>query len=864
MKPRMHGRVVWAWGRGGCGAACAGLLALGGLLAAVCAQTSPAPATPLAPEEVLRWERARSVDVAGDPLGVLAELSSVWEQGRGTPAQRRDLQRLLADACTRAGDAERALKILSENPGDEGQVSDAGALDLVRGRALLRAGRAEEAWGAFERAARAGADPVACDLGRASFFLEAGQFADALRVLETALQRRPEREFDLCAALGSLHLDLGNRDEAGRAIARMKPHTDAERAVWELSQSRLGCLEGRFLEVEPRLVQWVEASGFVAWEVRCGALLALVREWARAGRRGDAIRALGQVLQKEWAAPWIPALWRMWEDWLAPLDGAAEAEIKRLKQVHNPDVAAWAALFLGRIYWSEGRAEAAGGEWDVLVRENPRHPAAARVWAHRAEKAASEGRWEAAAECALQGIGVNAGGGIEGYLYMRLGEARFESGDFGGALNAFETAWRVGARGSDEAAFNAGLSAVRLGVSRKAGPWVERLRRSPTGRARGNRLELEMALAQGREDAPGAEEMLGGLIKRPEFAAERSLLLGALAEWSVRRVVGLVGSAPDAETRREASARGSARRHVDAFAQNPGDAADVAAALRVALEASDPDNAPDAVQALGEAFLGGYPASSRGAEVAFCLGENLYRAGRYADAEERFLTSARLAGDGGLRERALYGAGQCAAHSQGGEATSRALVHWDAVAQMGGKLRWRARYQQASLKCHLGDEREGILLYELILKSAPEMEPALLFAARCGRADALLSLARRSRSPAVDAVAEYRSLAVAAKDVPLWRNQALYKAAKAEEEVSPAAALQNLRDLVDSPASVRGEDEFWIFRAGFDAARILEAQKQWTEAVRIYEKLSRRKGPRAQEAATRAHQLRLENFLWKE
>jgi hypothetical protein len=164
----------------------------------------------------------------------------------------------------------------------------------------------------------------------------------------------------------------------------------------------------------------------------------------------------------------------------------------------------------------------------------------------------------------------------------------------------------------------------------------------------------------------------------------------------------------------------------------------------------------------------------------------------------------------------------------------------------------------------MGDEREGVLLYELLLKAQAELEPELLFAARCGRADALLSLARRSRESTEAALSEYHALADAAKDAVFWKTQALYKAAKAREEYAPDEALASLRELSVFGGGGKSGEDFWIFRAGFDAARILEKRKAWKEAIGVYESMARRKGGRAPEAAARARQLRLENFLWND
>jgi tetratricopeptide (TPR) repeat protein len=446
-----------------------------------------------------------------------------------------------------------------------------------------------------------------------------------------------------------------------------------------------------------------------------------------------------------------------------------------------------------------------------------------------------------------------------------MGAARSQTGDHSGALSAFEKAAHSGGRFAVEAAYNAGLTATLVGAGRKAQGWLERLRVLPGAEMRSERLELEIVLAQAREGSPGAGEAVQAFLRKKSALPEKAMLGLSLAEWMVRRATRSAeegAGAPGAalhETLRE-----KAVRQLEGLASEPGAAVEALEYLGIYLETGEsPAAAPRILDRAG-AFLRQHPDSALCAEVSFLMGETLYRSGRYAEAEDTFLEAARGAVDVELRESALYVAGQCAAHSQGDEATGRALVHWDAVAQMGGRLVWKARYQQASLKCHMGDEREGILLYELILKSFLELDPELHFAARCGRADALFSLARRSRGSAEEAFKEYRVLAEVAKAAPAWRSQALYKAAKVLEETAPAESLAALRELAATPGAAGAPGELWVFRAGFDAARILEKNKQWEEAVALYEKMARRSGSRAQEAAARARQLRLEHFLWAE
>ncbi len=98
---------------------------------------------------------------------------------------------------------------------------------------------------------------------------------------------------------------------------------------------------------------------------------------------------------------------------------------------------------------------------------------------------------------------------------------------------------------------------------------------------------------------------------------------------------------------------------------------------------------------------------------------------------------------------------------------------------------------------------------------------------------------------------------------PVWRNQALFKKAKRSNSLveQPEALVAYYDVLQRSMAADR--EYFWLYKAGFDAARLLEQQEQWKSAVSIYEKMAAFDGPRSAEARDRLRQLRLDRFLWE-
>jgi hypothetical protein len=68
--------------------------------------------------------------------------------------------------------------------------------------------------------------------------------------------------------------------------------------------------------------------------------------------------------------------------------------------------------------------------------------------------------------------------------------------------------------------------------------------------------------------------------------------------------------------------------------------------------------------------------------------------------------------------------------------------------------------------------------------------------------------------------------------------------------------LENDRD------ADRRRELFWFYKAGFNAARLLEDDSKWESAAAIYQRLAAAGGSRSEEAKARLNRLRLEHFLW--
>ena len=225
------------------------------------------------------------------------------------------------------------------------------------------------------------------------------------------------------------------------------------------------------------------------------------------------------------------------------------------------------------------------------------------------------------------------------------------------------------------------------------------------------------------------------------------------------------------------------------------------------------------------------------------------------NAQVQFETLANENPDGDYAEPALFLAGQCAGKLSNAE---RAKKLFDQVVERKGPLKHHSRFQQGLIEHELNNDASAI--FQTILDAQPPASAELRYATFCAIGDNLVRVAKDSPSKLGSALTAYTQLA-AIPDIPAeWHNQAVYKKAKVLMQLGQAQeALEFLNALIDSAATT---ETFWLYKAGFEAASMLEGQGSWRSAIAIYEKLEKIPGPRAEESRGKAKELRLKKFIW--
>jgi tetratricopeptide (TPR) repeat protein len=236
----------------------------------------------------------------------------------------------------------------------------------------------------------------------------------------------------------------------------------------------------------------------------------------------------------------------------------------------------------------------------------------------------------------------------------------------------------------------------------------------------------------------------------------------------------------------------------------------------------------------------------------------------FSNAQTQFELFAQENPNSPLTEKALFFAGESAMGSMAPHTLDRAITLFDQVAQMKGDLRWAARNEQALIERKLGKPQDALLLYDEVLKN--DAKPGEKREALCGKGDIYFELSTSEPKNYERAIQAYDELAENAAEAGHWHNQALFKKGVClEKKADRDGALDTFYQVLDTPARTdRPPELFWFYKAGFNAARLLENGGRWASAAKVYQKLAASGGSRSDEARLRLNQLRLEHFLWSE
>jgi tetratricopeptide (TPR) repeat protein len=278
----------------------------------------------------------------------------------------------------------------------------------------------------------------------------------------------------------------------------------------------------------------------------------------------------------------------------------------------------------------------------------------------------------------------------------------------------------------------------------------------------------------------------------------------------------------------------------------------------------------DETIAMAGEIAASYPDSPTASEAWLTLGKNLFRTGQYNEAR---LTLEKLATSEPGTQRsqaALLLAARSAALGATAQSREEALLLFDRTVAVDGPLKALALLEKARLLIDLNRLPAAIELLRKAYESTSPEDPSrlptglLLAEAIYGRGDsepATLTEALQIYDSLMDLtngnLATYFRL-------QYLRGLTLEKLPDPEDlsKTRLAEARDVYYSVLDRPTDPPPPEWEWFERSGFRLLSSLENSQDWKASIAISEKISSFAGPRSEEAATRARQLRLKHMIW--
>ncbi|MGI8435830.1 MAG: tetratricopeptide repeat protein [Chthoniobacterales bacterium] len=767
-------------------------------------------------------------------------------QGELTAGERNAATLALGEALVAAEKPQEALQILNDPA-----VRDFPRAQFARAQALAALARWEEALRSYQLATVDKQAPFhgAAVFGQAEAYRALGKVEEALFMLRS-LESDPRWLSRVRLREAELVLLKGDVKNATRLMQSFAPALLSEKKERRLLRGRIEAWRNSDSAIE-LYESILKAPRGTTHSVLIATLFAIAEAHLRAHTPDVGDNFLEDFIEHYPADPQLPELFAKLDQLYVAERKQGGHELARWANDPTQPRRALALWYLARVNLRLGRIEAARAGFERLHRaQPPRLPFLAEAYFEDALFALQEGRGEEARVRLEEAKSLHPEPEVSNRIEMLLGTSYYMNAKFDEAAKTFSEIAPQRSLVGDDALYNATLAFLQAGQNEPATASAQELqKRGVNAETRGD-LELEEALVQADRKDPASVQSLQKFLRDfPQHArvAEAHVALAELA----------FHAAPPRldETRAELGKADQSGRTALASER--------AAYLRIWLEdaAAEPNEAR--VLALANDYLEKYPTSPHLADVRLKLAEIYYRRQDFASAQTQFEILAQNGGDNSaLVERALFFAAKSAAQTMGAKSLEHALELFGEVVKRGGELKWATRNEQAVIERKLGKSQDAATLYEEVQKG--DASPAEKREALCAQGDILYEEGAKDPENYRRAIGRYDELASQPEAAAHWRNQALFKKGICLEKLKePAEALAAFYGIIEDETRPERQPEFfWYYKAGFNAARLLEEEGKWEPAAAVYEKLAFAGGSRSEEAKARLRQLRLEHFLW--
>ena len=277
-----------------------------------------------------------------------------------------------------------------------------------------------------------------------------------------------------------------------------------------------------------------------------------------------------------------------------------------------------------------------------------------------------------------------------------------------------------------------------------------------------------------------------------------------------------------------------------------------------------------AIIAAAQAIIDTYPNQPAAAEAAFVLGRSQFQAGNYNPAR-LVLEKLAAADNDPIRAQAAWLLAARSAALGGTEASKKeALILFDKTIECGGPVTGIAVLEKSRHLIDLARSSDAVDQLRGWLAGLPAGDPLLLPSGLL-LGEALSAQGESNPESRIQALAVYDKLLDQAKSHPALLNRLQYLRGR---------TLELMPDEMD-PTKKREKQAFQVYYSvletttppveweyfelcGFRALELLEKAGRWHPAINVAKKIASFKGPRADEAASRASEIQLKQMIFED
>jgi TolA-binding protein len=644
-----------------------------------------------------------------------------------------------------------------------------------------------------------------------------------------------------------LYIETGDAAGARRLLEEMQPTSVAERRERRVLRGRLELIQRRSERAIGIFQGLLKRPEGAAHSTLIAAVFGVAEAQVQLKTPEIADDVIEQFIDRHPADPDLPLLFARLDELYRAEHKPSRNELERWVRSPEQPRRTFARWYLARFEIRAGRRERARQLFTDLRHTGVKSQAIAPALIEFAQFEVEDKHFDEAIAILNDARSSHPTPSLLTRIEFLSAQAQYLARRFGRASADFQQIARSGSPWAKVALFNASTGWLQLGDHTRflaAYGDLEKLDGDEEARAD---LRLEEGLVQAEKGDEKATRSLQQFIHDFPKSPRVSEALVSLAELAFH------ASPPRLE---------EARKYLTRAAESPtAAAAERGDYLNIWVEESSGGNEAKVIE-LAKRFLEQHGTSPFAPEVRMKLAELYYRRQDFANAQTQFELIAQQTADNSLGEKALFFAAESAMSSMGEHSLDRAIVLFDQVVRQNGALRWAARNEQAVIERKLGKPKDALALYDEVLKS--DAGPSEKREALCGKGDIFFEMGTTDPNNYQRAIEIYDQLA-SDKDEPIhWRDQALFKKGLCLEKKSERAdALATFYKILEEDGRPdRQRELFWYYKAGFNAARLLEEDSKWESAAAIYEKLTAAGGSRSEEAKARLTNLRLEHFLW--